>query len=197
MRRQPHGVDDRAEVVLEQHQRRGLARDVGAAAPHRDADVRGLQCRRVVHAVPGHRHHLARGLVRGDEPQLLARQDAREHAYLSHRLRERRVIHRLDLGAGEDALVSEAGLARDLERRAGKVAGDHHHADAGAAALRHGIGHRRAQRVGEHEQADEAERIAPRVLERRARPRRFGHAKQAQATRSSALHVADQVHTVA
>ena len=60
---EPHRADDRLEVVLEQHQRGRLARHVGAALSHRHADVRGLQRRRVVHAVAGHRDDLAVGLV--------------------------------------------------------------------------------------------------------------------------------------
>ena len=52
-------ADDRREVVVEQHERGGLARHVGAALAHGDADVGGLERRRVVHAVAGHRHDLA------------------------------------------------------------------------------------------------------------------------------------------
>ena len=49
---EPDGLDDRAEIVVEQHDRGGLARDVGAAPAHGDADMRGLERRRVVDAVP-------------------------------------------------------------------------------------------------------------------------------------------------
>ena len=59
--------DDRREVVVEQHHVRRLARHVGAALAHRDADVRALERRRVVDAVAGHRDELARVLQRLDD----------------------------------------------------------------------------------------------------------------------------------
>ena len=40
--------DDRREIIVEQHQRGRFARHVGAALPHGDADMRGLQRRCVV-----------------------------------------------------------------------------------------------------------------------------------------------------
>ena len=46
--------DDRREVVVEQHEVGGLAGDVGARSPHRDADGGLAKCGRVVHAVAGH-----------------------------------------------------------------------------------------------------------------------------------------------
>ena len=75
---EPDGADDRAEIVVEQHDRRGLARHVGAAAAHGDADMRGLERRRVVDAVAGHRDDLAVGLERVDDAQLLLGHDAGE-----------------------------------------------------------------------------------------------------------------------
>ena len=73
-----HGADDRGEVVVGEHERRGLARDVGAALAHRDADVGGLERRRVVDAVAGHRDDLAARLERLHDAQLLLGHDARE-----------------------------------------------------------------------------------------------------------------------
>jgi hypothetical protein len=51
-----HTAHDAAEVLVQQHQARSLARHVGAAHAHGDADVRGLQRGRVVDAVTRHRH---------------------------------------------------------------------------------------------------------------------------------------------
>ena len=53
------GGDDRGEVVVGEHHVGRLLRDVGAGDAHRDADVGGLQRRRVVDAVAGHRHDRA------------------------------------------------------------------------------------------------------------------------------------------
>ena len=39
-----HRAHDCTEVIVEQHETRRFTRDVAAARPHRDADVRGLQC---------------------------------------------------------------------------------------------------------------------------------------------------------
>ena len=50
-----HRLDDRREVVVGEDHVRGLAGDVGAVLPHRDADVRLAQRGRVVHAVARHR----------------------------------------------------------------------------------------------------------------------------------------------
>ena len=65
------GGDDGGEVVVEQHEVGGLAGDVGAAAPHRDADVGRLEGRAVVHAVAGHRHDVAPRSQRLGDPQLV------------------------------------------------------------------------------------------------------------------------------
>ena len=51
-------------------------RDVGAGDAHRDADVGGLQRRRVVHAVAGHRDDPTVRVQRLDDPQLVLRRDA-------------------------------------------------------------------------------------------------------------------------
>jgi hypothetical protein len=62
-----HGGDDRGEVVVGEDHVRRLLGDVGSRDPHRDADVRPLERRRVVHAVPGHRDDVAIGLEGVDD----------------------------------------------------------------------------------------------------------------------------------
>ena len=70
---------DRGEVVVGDDQVGGLARDVGAAGAHGDADVGGAQRRGVVDAVAGHADDLAVGLERADELELLLGDHAGEH----------------------------------------------------------------------------------------------------------------------
>jgi hypothetical protein len=69
--------------------------------PHGDADIGTLQGRRVVHPVAGHRRHLAVGLHRLDQAQLVLGAGAGEDVDLAHRLAERRFVHGFDLGAGQ------------------------------------------------------------------------------------------------
>ena len=69
---EPHAADDRDEVVVEQHEIRRLPRDIRAALPHGDADVGGLERRRVVDAVAGHGDDLAVGLQRLDQARASA-----------------------------------------------------------------------------------------------------------------------------
>ncbi len=71
-----HGGDDRREVVVQQHQVRRLARNVGSATSHRDTDVSPAQRRRVVDAVARHRDAFAARLQRLDDADLLRRVDA-------------------------------------------------------------------------------------------------------------------------
>ena len=79
---EPHGSDDRREVVIEQHERCGLACDVGSAASHGDADVCRLERGSVVDAIARHRDDLSVQFERGDEAELLLRDDAGEHVHV-------------------------------------------------------------------------------------------------------------------
>ena len=69
--------DDRGEVVVGEHDVGGLLRDVGPGDAHRDADVGGLERRRVVHAVAGHGDDLAARVQRAHDGELVLRADAR------------------------------------------------------------------------------------------------------------------------
>ena len=73
--------DDAGEVVVEQHHVGGLARHVGAAAAHGDADVGLPQGRRVVDAVASHGDELALLFQRADDAHFLFGEDAREHDF--------------------------------------------------------------------------------------------------------------------
>ena len=130
------GLDDRAEIVVEQHDRRRLARHVGAAAAHGDADVRRLERRRVVDAVAGHRDDLAVRLERVDDAQLLLGHDPREHRRGCARARP--APSSLSVSSSSPVTTSSASspaCARDRPGGRRVVAGDHHHPDAGRPAF--------------------------------------------------------------
>ena len=71
---------DAREVVVEQHDLRGLARHVGARRAHGDAHVGRAQRRRVVDAVAGHRDEEAHALDGAHDLELLLGRRAREDA---------------------------------------------------------------------------------------------------------------------
>ena len=75
---------DRGELVVGQHQRGRLLGHFGAGDAHRHADVGGLQRRRVVNPVAGHRHDMPLGLQGFDDTHLVLGRDAREHRALLH-----------------------------------------------------------------------------------------------------------------
>ena len=108
---------------------------------------------------PRHRDDLAARLQRLNDAQLLLGRDARAHADAGHAHAQRVVVERSQLVAAEQfaTAVGQPGLACDRARSDRMVAGDHHDADARGPALGDGLGHLGAQRVGQPEQADEAE----------------------------------------
>ena len=153
-----HRGDDRREIVVQQHQRGGFACDVGAPRAHRHADVGGLQRRRVVDAVAGHRHDLAAGPERLHQAQLLLGLDAAEDMRVGEPRAQRR--HRSTPSApprDDRAVGGQPHLARDRQRRGRMVAGDHHDTDAGGTALGNGLRHIRAHRILQPDQAEELE----------------------------------------
>ncbi len=72
------GGADRGEVIVGQDHVGGLPRDIRASLAHRHPDVGLLQGRRVVDAIPRHRHHVAAGLQGANQTQLLLRRDTGE-----------------------------------------------------------------------------------------------------------------------
>ena len=98
----------------------------------------GLQCRRVVDAVTGHRDDFAVLLQGLHQAQLLFGLDARRHRSRV-RLSQLRIVQRRQFAAAESARTvagraNDAELARNGQGRRGMVAGDHLHADAGRVA---------------------------------------------------------------
>ena len=100
-----HGRGDGGEVVVGQHELGGLLRRFAALQAHGDPGIGALQRGRVVHPVAGHRDGQAARLQRGDEAQLVGRRGAGEDVGLHRRLGQRGVVHRLDIGAGQNAFV--------------------------------------------------------------------------------------------
>lgn len=144
--------------------------------------MRRLQGGRVVDPVAGHRHHLAVGLQRLDDAQLLRRQDAGEDAHPTQAAAQRVGRQGRDLlprhDAGRDV---ETGGAGDGQGRRRVVAGDHHHLDAGAARLLQRRRRIRPEGIDEAEQAGEPEGDVLRFVgEAALRPGR-SHAQHAQA----------------
>ena len=76
---QTHSGDDRAEIIIQQHNGCGFARNIRAAPPHRHTDIGSLQRRRVIHPVTRHRDNRPLGLQSLDNPQFLFGHDARKH----------------------------------------------------------------------------------------------------------------------
>jgi hypothetical protein len=79
--------------------------------PHRDADMRRLECGRIVDAVAGHRHHFPARLQGFDQGQLLLGTHAREHVDGGQVMRQRRCIQTGHVVTGQHLGGVDAGLA--------------------------------------------------------------------------------------
>jgi hypothetical protein len=118
---------------------------------HRDADVRLLQRGRIVHAVPGHRDHLAGGLMARQELQLLLGADAGV---------ERRLLPIRQFAPLHDPrrrVLDDPGHMPDLARGRRRVAGHHDDAHPCRAARGHRLPHFLARRVEQPQQRDHRE----------------------------------------
>ena len=118
------GLDDRREVVVGQDHHGGLLRDLRAGDAHRDADVRSLQRRRVVHAVAGHRDDVALLLEDIDEVDLVLGRDARDDTDAVDLAGDLLVAHRGELGT-RDGTTGDAELTGDGLGGDRVVASDH------------------------------------------------------------------------
>ena len=85
-------ANDRREVVVREHDVGCLARRLGAALAHRDADIGLAEGGGVVHPIAGHRDDVPTRLPRPDETQLVRGRDPRERLGRrpSHAARRRR-----------------------------------------------------------------------------------------------------------
>ena len=154
-----YGGDDRREVVVGEHHVRDVFRHVRAGDAHADADVGGLDGRRVVHAVARHGRDGAAAAPRVHNAHLVLRLDAGIDAVLPDGLRQLLVAHAVERAAGRGlrGAVDNPQLASDGDGGVLMVAGDHHGADARAAALADGVLHLGADGVDHPGKADEAE----------------------------------------
>src|SRR5216684_9291925 len=75
---QPNSAHNRAEVVVQQDERGGFARDVGAATAHRNSYMSRLERRCIVYAVTRHRDDFTVGLECAYDSQLLFRHNPRK-----------------------------------------------------------------------------------------------------------------------
>ena len=128
-------LDDGAEIVVEQHDGGSFARHVRSAPAHGDADMGGLQRRRIVDAIAGHRDDLAISLVGVDDAQLLVRRDPREHTGRFDPAGQFHLVQLLELFAGHEIAAFEPGLMRDRACGRRIVTGDHDGLDAGGPAF--------------------------------------------------------------
>ena len=116
------------KVVVRQHHIGGFLGYVRARDAHRDANVSGLQGRRVVYPVPCHRYYFVPALQSPDDAKFVFRADTGVRRYFLYRLVQRLVRHLLQLGAGYRPRLQVAGdaeLSGDNGRGNGMVAGDH------------------------------------------------------------------------
>ena len=136
-------VGEHAEVLLEQHDVRGVLGDVGGGFD-RDADVRGVQRDRVVDAVAEERDVGAGAPGELDDARLLVGADAREHRRVGDRRGQRLVVEpRRAPAPVRTPSTVDAEVAADLGGDGAVVAGDHLHRDAELGELgdrRAGIG---------------------------------------------------------
>ncbi len=154
-------VDDAREVVVREDHVRRLFGDVCAGDAHRNADVGGLERRRVVHAIASHRHDVPHALEGLGDPHLVLGRNAREEDVLGGKgLFEPLVGHVVEFVAGDDAGLLALDDADAAGNRLGGqtvVAGDHDDLDAGGVALFDGDGDFVSRRVHHRHESDEDE----------------------------------------
>ena len=150
------GIHDARKIVVEQDHVGRLLGDIGAGNPHGDADMRGLQRRRVVGAVAGDRRDVTFAFQRLDDAQFVGGAHAREDDVARvKRQSERHRRERAQLLAGNDrrlAVAQEADLGSDGLGGVRMVAGDHDHLHAGLMAGGHGARHLRPRRIAQADQ---------------------------------------------
>ena len=110
MRRPSRTIDDRTEIVVEEYNRRCLARHVRSASAHGNTDVRCFKRRRIVDAVPGHSHDLPVRFECVDDTKLLLRHDPGEYRRRTYADSQLAVGQLLDLCACHEIFGVEACL---------------------------------------------------------------------------------------
>jgi len=134
-------------IVVEQNEGRSLARDIGPAPTHGDADVGSLEGGSVVHAVARHGDDFAARLDGIDDAQLLLGHRPREDRCRAHTLGEFCLAHLLEIASRNDIARFEVRAERDCTRGLRVIAGDHDDPDASGLALLDGLGYCRTRRI--------------------------------------------------
>ena len=180
---------DRREVVVEQHERGGLAGDVGAAPPIAMPMCAALSAGASLTPSP---------VMATTSPFALSASTSR--SFCSGTTRAKTLTSAdapLQLVVAHGARASAPGDARrrpsqaDLRARCSRgrrvVAGDHHDADAAPAAFLDGRRHARPHRIGEADQPDEAKANSRWSSGQRRRVRTAARATPARAGRRAAI----------
>ena len=138
-------TDDGGEVVVGEHHGGGFLAHLRAGDPDRHTDVGLLQGGGVVDAITGHGHHLAIGLQRLHDPQLLLGRHPGIDAATGHHRPKRWILHRLQLAAQHHLPIGcrQANRRPNRSGRERMVAGDHHRANSRLTAGGHGGCHLR------------------------------------------------------
>ncbi len=155
-----HGGDDCREIIVGQNHVGSFAADIGSSDPHRDADIRLLQSRRVVYAVSRHRHDAAARRAGPHNPQFMFRRDARIHRRMRSRFDQLGVTQGVQLLAREHPipLSPESQLLRNRSRGSLMVSGNHHRSDPRAAAMGNRFAHFRPNRVDDRDHSEQHKR---------------------------------------
>ena len=109
-------------LLHKDHVRRRFRHVHGAV--HGNADIGRMERRGIVDAVAEIPHHMAAPFQGEDDPVFLGRRHAAEEVHLLHPRRECRIIHLLDLCAGEHPGYGKAELRADMLGHQFVVAGD-------------------------------------------------------------------------
>ena len=149
-----YGSDDGGEIIVCQHHVRGLLGHLGAADTHGDADIRCFQGGRVIDAIAGHGHHQPPRLQGLGNRFFVFRSDPGKHRYVGNGLLHLRLSQVRELCSSHHLLCGYAQLFCHRLCRVRVVAGDHHGANSGALALRHGAYRRLLGRVNHALQAN-------------------------------------------
>ena len=159
----PHQIH---EGVIKQHQIGRFPRHRRAPLTHGHPDIGGLEGRRVVDAIPRHRHHLAGRLQGPHQLQFLLGHHPGKHRHLGHQLVEALGGHALQVGAAEHGARGQAGLVGDGAGRDRAIAGDHHHPDAGPAGDGDRPGHIGPQGIRQTHQAHRLKQVVVDICRR-------------------------------
>jgi len=126
----------RRKIVVGNDDRCGFFGHLRPSDAHGHSDGCLLQCRGIVDAIPGHRHHSAPRLPGTHDTELVLGGDPCIDSNAGDALGEFLVIHTVELTPHDDRLpvLEDTQLTGDGVGRVGMITGDHHGAHASAIA---------------------------------------------------------------